>query len=416
MIKIKPHFAWIVLLGICIIMGLSRGGINNVGGLFMSPVMAEIGCGAGEFMLYFSTSSLATILFLPKAGSLLKKYDVRILLIIGLVMHAGSFALFSILQNIWGWYILSLPMAVGSIFTTQIVGPVLIGNWFKKYNGLAVGIMMAIVGLFGVILQPLTGVLITDLGWRQAYLILGTTVIIIGIPVILLAIRQHPRDKGLLALGEEEVSNSASAEKNVSQGLTLIDVKRTFTFWAFIVFMFFTTSVACFSQHLPRYAGLLGYNTVFAGNAMGFYMAGTSIGAVILGLLSDKIGTSKAASITMFCGLSALLILIYKGQNAMLFCAATMLYGFSSAAVGTLGPLLTKSLFGQKEYSAIYAVVAAGVALAGMIAPSGFGYIYDKLQSYTPVLWANVVMLGLCVASILIIFCKKVVSFEKTER
>lgn len=42
----KLHFAWIVLLGTCIFMGLARGGINNTGGLFMVPVMADIGCGA----------------------------------------------------------------------------------------------------------------------------------------------------------------------------------------------------------------------------------------------------------------------------------------------------------------------------------------------------------------------------------
>ena len=56
----KIHFAWIVLLGICVFMGLARGGINNAGGLFMAPVMEELGCGAGEFMLYFSISSIVT--------------------------------------------------------------------------------------------------------------------------------------------------------------------------------------------------------------------------------------------------------------------------------------------------------------------------------------------------------------------
>lgn len=65
----KLHPAWIVLFGVCLFMGLARGGINNTGGLFMVPVMADTGCGAGEFMLYYSVSSLVTFLFLPAAGS-----------------------------------------------------------------------------------------------------------------------------------------------------------------------------------------------------------------------------------------------------------------------------------------------------------------------------------------------------------
>jgi leucyl aminopeptidase len=34
------------LFGNCVFMGLARGGINNAGGLFMAPVMEELGCGA----------------------------------------------------------------------------------------------------------------------------------------------------------------------------------------------------------------------------------------------------------------------------------------------------------------------------------------------------------------------------------
>lgn len=413
--KRKLHFAWVVLLGICIIMGLSRGGINNIGGLFMTPVMTELGCGAGEFMLYFSTSSLVTILFLPKAGRLMKRYDVRILLVIGLILQAGSFAVLSYMHSIWGWYILSLPMAVGSVFTTQIVGPVLIGNWFKKCNGLAVGIMMATVGLFGAILQPLTGILITNLGWRQAYMILGIAVMVVGIPVVLLTIRKHPSDKGLFPLGDKEMPNYIGTAEKAPQGITLAEAKRTLAFWALIMFMVFTTAVACFSQHLPQYANQLGYDTIFAGKAMGFYMAGTSMGAIILGLLADIIEVKNATSIALLCGLAAALILIFEGQNPMLFCTAAILYGFSSATVGTLGPLLTISLFGEIEYGAIYAFAAMGTALAGMMAPSGFGYIYDIVQSYAPALWVNVVMLGLCVISIMVAFHKKLCVDEIME-
>ena len=33
------------------------------------------------------------------------KYDIRLLLVLSLFFHAGSFALFGLMQNIWGWYI-----------------------------------------------------------------------------------------------------------------------------------------------------------------------------------------------------------------------------------------------------------------------------------------------------------------------
>lgn len=296
----KIHFAWVVLFGICVFMGLARGGINNAGGLFMAPVMEELGCGAGKFMLYFSISSIATFVFLPVAGKLMGKYDIRLLLVLSLFFHAGSFALFGLMQNIWGWYILSVPMAMGSVLKTQIGGPVLIGNWFKKYTGLATGIMMAAAGLFGTVLQPLAGNLIVSMGWRQAYFALGGLVLAGSVPVVLLTIRFAPQKKGMLPFGAEQAEKRIGPRE--STGISAPKARKTVAFLALVLFMFFVTAVASFAQHLPKYADQLGFDAVFAGKAMGIFMMGTLVGALTFGLLSDKIGAQITTILALVCG------------------------------------------------------------------------------------------------------------------
>ena len=375
----KIHFAWVVLFGVCVFMGLARGGINNAGGLFMVPVMEELDCGAGEFMLYFSISSIVTFIFLPVAGKLMGKYDIRLLLVLSLFFHAGSFALFGLMQNIWEWYILSVPMAMGSVLTTQIGGPVLIGNWFKKYTGLATGIMMAAAGLFGAILQPLAGNLIASMGWRQAYFALGGLVLAGSVPVVLLTIRFAPQKKGMLPFGAEQAEKSISPRE--STGISEPKARKTVAFWALVLFMFFITAVASFAQHLPKYADQLGFDAVFAGKAMGIFMMGT-LGAAIL-------------------------TLILGGCYPVLFNAAVLVFGFACASVGTLGPLLTTAIFGQKDYSRIYSSIAMGMAFAGMVSMSGYGFIYDAFHSYVPVLWAICAMLLICMVCVLAAFADK---------
>ena len=404
--KKRVHFAWIVLIGVCIFVGLSRSGINSAGGLFMAPVMAEIGCGAGEFMLYFSIESVITFLFLPVAGKLMAKYDIRFLLVAGLIFLAGAFALFGSMRSIWGWYLLSVPMAIGSVFTTQIAGPVLIGNWFKKHNGLAIGIMMASAGLCGVILQPMAGSLITNQGWRSAYVILGVIVMAIGIPAVLLTVRAEPRQMGLRPLGDGE-PDAAAGESAVTHGVPAKAARKTAAFWALILFMFLITAVASFSQHMPKYAEQLGFDTAFAGGAMGFFMLGLTAGALVFGLLSDKLGAEITAVFALICGIAGILMAIFLGGQPLFFYLSVALLGFTSAGSGTLGPLLTAAVFGRKEYGEIYSTVAMGMALAGIVAMPGYGFLFDAVGSYVPALWMICIMLAACVVCVAVAFAGK---------
>lgn len=52
----------------------------------MTPVMADLGFGAGEFMIYFSISAAGTFVFLSIAGKLMEKHGIRLLLAAALVL------------------------------------------------------------------------------------------------------------------------------------------------------------------------------------------------------------------------------------------------------------------------------------------------------------------------------------------
>lgn len=133
------------MVGIALMVGVAKSGVMTAGGLFLTPVTEDLGIGMGSLSLYFSISSIVTMIFLPIAGKMMGKFDIRLLLIGGVILQAGSFAMFGFMNSVWGWYLFSIPMAIGSIFVTQIAAPVLINNWFKKHNGLAVGITVQVV-------------------------------------------------------------------------------------------------------------------------------------------------------------------------------------------------------------------------------------------------------------------------------
>ncbi|WP_318614796.1 MFS transporter [Sporosarcina sp. YIM B06819] len=404
----KVHYAWWVLLGLVIMVGFAKGGVMTAGGLFLTPVTEDLGIGIGSLSLYFGISSIVTMIFLPIAGKMIAKYNIRMLLVVSIILEAGSFAMFGFMNSVWGWYLFAVPMAIGSTFVTQIAGPVLINNWFKKHNGLAIGIMVASGGAFGAILQPMAGNLIASEGWRSTYMILGVIVMAVVIPVVLLTLRMSPKQKGLQPYGVSEVEKtdktSTQTTTDINKGVTAAVAKKSGAFYALLIFFFFITSISAFGQHVAPFAMGLGYDITFAGNAMGGWQLGVLVGALTFGILSDKIGAKNTAIFAMLLGLVPVGILILVPEKTMMFRLAIGIYGFVVASLGTLGPLLTTAIFGNKEYSQIYASAVIGLAIAGVVAIPGYGYVFELTGSYTFALYAIACMLIMNVIAIVLAF------------
>src|SRR5690625_5927433 len=107
-VKRKIHFAWWVLVGLSIVVGLGKAGLNNTAGLFLTPVANDIGVGIGTLTLYLSISSIVTMIFLPIGGKLLAKYDSRTILTGGIILQGVAFAIFGLMFYVWGWYIITV--------------------------------------------------------------------------------------------------------------------------------------------------------------------------------------------------------------------------------------------------------------------------------------------------------------------
>ncbi|MDW8797459.1 MFS transporter [Staphylococcus pseudoxylosus] len=224
--KRKLHFAWFILIGLCVSVGLGKAALNNSAGLFLSPVSQDLNLGVGNLTIYLSVSSIVTLLFLPFGGKLLSKYSARLVLFFAIVFQAGAFALFGLMNSIWGWYLLAIPLAIGGVFITVIGGPVLIERWFNKGKGLALGILSAIGGLLGVFAQPIIGALISQFGWRNAYFITGLGVLIIVAPIILLLIHNSPKDKNTTAYGDTSTDIDPHKQIQNIEGIAYTTAKK----------------------------------------------------------------------------------------------------------------------------------------------------------------------------------------------
>lgn len=398
----KLHYAWIILLGVILIRGFAGGGINLTSGLFLSPVSNDIGVGIGTLSLYLSITSIVTVLWLPLAGKLVNKYDIRIIAVVGAILQALSFVALGFMNSVYGWYVLAIPFAMGSTLLVSLLGPILINRWFSKNQGLIMGMHMAFVGLFGAVLQPVTSSIISHKGWRAGYYIIGGVTFIIVIVTSLLLLRNKPEDKNLSAFGGNSPSEK-KVESNQVENTVSISEKtaiRSASFYLLVLFMVAITGVGVFVQHIPTYGSLLGYSVKQTGNALAFSSIGTAIGSIAIGIISDKIGSIKTSYIMIGIGILSILGFFFSSYSFFLFALFTFLHGLVSSSIMVLSPILTIKFYGQKDYEKIFAKVSMGAPIASVILIPLYGFVYDVTKSYLIVLIGMICLLIIAALSI----------------
>ncbi|WP_019240926.1 MFS transporter [Bacillus sp. AP8] len=219
-------YGWWIVLACVIIMTFLFAPIVNLVSLFTLPVTEDLSFGRSEFMTYYTIMAFVSMIMSPIAGKLIKKLNIKLYLSIFTIIGAISYIGFSFSTALIHFYLFAIPMGISIAGAAMIPTSVLITNWFNEKRGLCLGIALSGSGLGGVVLSPLLNWLITDYGWRNAYLITGIIILIVILPFALFVIKFKPADKALLPLGEIQSTNSEPI------GVTQKEALKSVSFWS----------------------------------------------------------------------------------------------------------------------------------------------------------------------------------------
>lgn len=117
-------------------------------------------------------------------GWLCDKYGLRVPMILGAILLGAGFCLLSKVNSLSQFY---LFYAIASLGAGIVFAPptATAQKWFVKRTGLALGIVVAGVGLGTLVYAPLAEHLISSYGWRTAYIQIGTGTAILILPASL---------------------------------------------------------------------------------------------------------------------------------------------------------------------------------------------------------------------------------------
>ena len=392
--KKKIYYGWYIVAVGCISLAMTTGVVNNCFSQFMKPVCADMGITRQEMSLIQTVFSFSQMFFAMIWGSLSKRIHLHKSMCVCAVMMPIIYACYGLMQEIWMGYIVSIAITPFFYIISMAVFNYIIGNWFVKNRGLAIGLASMGTGIGGMVMNTLSSQLIIHIGWRMTYFVLAAIMFVLVVPPMILIVREKPEDKGLKPYGWEEMEAERMAREQAGagqvsaaekfEGYTFAEAIRMPVFWA-VVFCSVSMVVAIMSFYptLAPHLSDSGYSVTFAALMTSVSMGALAIGKVTLGRMFDKLGNRTAVTIACSCTLA--------GTIGMIFCSSPIALAFIVLGVG-LGcsfgavcmPIIVQNIFGMKDYNSIYSKLVVATNLGSALAPVITGRTYDKCGSYVP--------------------------------
>ena len=398
------HYPWVVVGLSFLTVGVAFGCRASFA-VFLIVIIQEFhwsrGATAGALLL----GALVWSISAPFIGMLFDRYGPRVVLPAGSLIMAMGFLITSFTQTLLHFYIgIGVFMALGFAALPMSTHGIIISNWFVQKRGTAMGIVASGMGAGVLVIVPLSQVLISEMGWRQAYRMLALLLVVLITPLNLLFQRHRPEDVGLSPDSATTPSTTRTARSiSHENGWTLRRAVRSFRFWAL--------AMGVFTGALPLHMILIhqvaaavdaGFSKGLAAAALGLTGFFTSLGMILLGSTSDRIGREWAytlGSLAMILGVVLLLTARGPSQVWMLYSFA-LFFALGFASRQSLYPTIAADLFHGRHFGAINGTLVVFVGAASGMGPWLGGYLFDRFGNYNSAFWIANLLALLSVISI----------------
>ncbi|MBD5230592.1 MAG: MFS transporter [Bacteroidales bacterium] len=380
----RMHYGFVIVACCCLMMGVCVGLTFSCAGIFYKPVSESLGVPVGEFGIYMSVMYITSTLMLSVAGNMIEKYSARKLFAGNAAVMGLTFLAMSTFSSVWGFYVAGGVLGITLAFLLYLSFPTLVNRWFHTRVGLMIGICSAASGVGGMIFNPMAGWIISTWGWRWGYAVFGIIILVFVTPLLFLFLSDHPADKGLLPYGAKPESSTAKSKVAAAEGRTFKEAARSPLFYALILFAFLMMGISTLNLFIPGYVTDHSFTLEEAAVVAAVVMAGVTVGKIVLGWINDRSSLYGVLVTTLFGALGLWVLLMGAGNYLMILCGA-FLFGWEYAGVTVQTAMLTRTVFGSRDYARIYSIISIALAAGGALASGGWGLLADATS--TPVIF-----------------------------
>jgi MFS family permease len=401
------YYGWFVV-GASFLMLLLSVGIQSSFGNFLKPMSAEFGWDRATASLPAAVGILMNGLFQPFVGRIVDRIGPRRVITLSMLLLAVSTAALAATPGIWyltGVY--GVFFALGISGAGAIPNTTMVARWFIQQRGRAMGLVNAGGSVGQLLLIPLSMAIFLQTDWRTTYLLLGGLLLVLGVPVAALALRNDPSDMGLRPDGETAPASTqqggatppapqqAPLEPSRWQGAL-----SSTPMWLLISGFFVCGyTVALVSTHFVAFATDRGIAPSTAATALGLLGGCNIIGSLLAGTVSDRIGRKNPLALIYLLRAVAFVFLLTTHTPWMLYLFAVVA-GLSWFSTVPLTVALTAEIYGVRHMGTLVGIAFTSHQVGGAVSIYLAGRLFDLSGSYTGVYLVGIaLLLGAALAS-----------------
>jgi MFS family permease len=369
-------------------------------------------------------------------GNAIKRIGATRLLIAGMLIEAACVALLSTVSSFGEMYFLRAAMGVGKVMFAVTL-PYTVSRWFSRHYSLGLGIVWAGWHVGGMVLVPITGVIIAHQGWRTACLAIAVGLVTLGLlPVLATKGPRSPSDFGLgldgdplepvaapTALTAPTPPAAASATASADASATAIpagslkDLLGSPTFWLIALStLFFYLTYGGLLTHQPSVVEGAGFSPRLSSIVLGSTAGFAAVGGMASGWLLDRFSV-RAVGMAMHLLLVAgavSLMWVARDHSAAALISYAVCFGITIGGSDLYFVALLRRRFPSVSlaysYSAWYFCEILTLSMSGPAA----GRVFDLTGNYdrTLALLAGSALL----AAVLSLFVLRASGLERTPK
>lgn len=368
---------------------VSIGSQTYIFGAFLKPMTEELDWTRSEYTLARTIGQFVMAAAGLYIGGHVDRHGGRRLMQVGALVLAVALLGCSTVHELWQWWLLNgLALTAGAAMIGNLVVNVTLAKWFVEKRGRVIGVAAMGVSFAGVVLTPLTTVLIDAVGWRDAWRVLAFAAVAIVLPLSLL-MRRTPEDHGLHPDGRssDEVARGAgeAAARDFASSLTRREAMRTRAFYMLVsAFALGALSIVVMLVQTIPYMTDAGYSRGVAALMVSLTSVPSLLSKPVWGYLVESIDARKLAATGFALNAVSLLLIVVTvraGATPLIFLGFFML-GLGWGGLIPLQEVIWASFFGRRYLGSVRSAGLPFSLTLGAAAPFGASVYFDSVGDY----------------------------------
>ena len=392
-------YGWLILAGSLLALGLTYSVMYSFS-VFYVALLEEFKWGRGEAAGVYSLFMIVTGIGALGAGALSDRFGPgRVIACGGTILGVGLL-ICSQISKLWQFYLsFGVVVALGVSVAGWTPCVTMINRWFSVRLGLALGIASGGIGVGIMVLVPFVQILISNFGWRAAYISLAGIVFLGLLPVGLIVLRGRPEDLGQQIDGAEPSATGATptGKPAPKKGMEVVDqawasrewtvgtAARTTRCWLLAaVKLLGGIATQMVFVHQVVYLVDAGYDRMLAASVVGLIGLLSVVAKVFWGWAADTIGremTYTLGCVAMVLAIGLLGLTKVVPSTGMLYLYA-LVFAIGYAVSAPLWPVVTSDLFAGRHFGSIYGFITVFNGIGNALGAWLGGYVYDLTGSY----------------------------------